>query len=924
MCPDEVQPFKASWNEISKMKRGLTRIAVIVLTIFSVYSRMVFSQTQHPRPKIDPPLEVPFYYQGTSEWCWACSTAMLLKYYGKDVEPWTVGVAFNKGPDDLLRMYSEGLGEICGWLNENYGNSDEDYDIWRFKRFRSIYGDSAQKIQDRVIELLNEDCPVVFYATKIDHIMVARGYDGLADDNHVIVCNPGKQAGYLPEPCLEISWKEFRSLVNPTTFSEILYADPDIPFPLVPDTRPGTIFFPHKPELGQESVLSARRFLSPTRGITLTWEGRNGHPGYIYSIDNDLGGEDSYNDHDVLGLAAKNTDILYLRPFVANTTTTPIQVRAKLFIKKSGSIKPDIEQDYTEIETIGPNDIRQILFWVDPISMCSLESLCYASIILEGRDESSNVFVEWDQIEFSFFVETLAEENFELRVRSEPISGIQIVGTSFGTTPYDSSQCSAVRLEVRDRHVQKDEIGYDFARWVVNGELQPEGLTSTDLVIQQDTIAVAVYEREKLYVRDDETIQAAIDAAHDGDTIVVRNGTYTGPGNKNLDFKGKAITLRSENGPEKCIIDCEGEGNGVSFASGEERDSVIEGITIANGSRGISCFRASPTIRSCDITNMNGSYGGGIYCEAASPLLTDCVITGNVVKGNGGGVCCYKNSSPLIKNCLISLNSSRKLGDPRLSARGGFGGGFYFHNSSPRIMGCVLTGNSANYGGGIVCVKSSSVIADCVINHNLASTRAGGIFCDRSTVKINNCLITRNEAGLEFAGGILARTESSLDITSCTITNNKASPRPKSVSKEPPHPTWGGGIYCNFSSATITDSILWGNSASEGAEIAAQRNSSVAMSYSNIKRGKLGARIVPGCTNEWDASNIAENPLFVAGPQGDFYLSQSAAGQLADSPCVDAGSEDAVSLGLDSYTTRIDEVGDTGVVDMGFHYAYKE
>src|SRR5262245_23409555 len=53
------------------------------------------------------------------------------------------------------------------------------------------------------------------------------------------------------------------------------------------------------------------------------------------------------------------------------------------------------------------------------------------------------------------------------------------------------------------------------------------------------------------------TIAAAIEAAHNGDRIVVADGVYTGNGNRDLDFAGKRIRLRSENGPENCIIDCQ-------------------------------------------------------------------------------------------------------------------------------------------------------------------------------------------------------------------------------------------------------------------------------------------------------------------------------------------------------------------------------
>ena len=77
------------------------------------------------------------------------------------------------------------------------------------------------------------------------------------------------------------------------------------------------------------------------------------------------------------------------------------------------------------------------------------------------------------------------------------------------------------------------------------------------------------------------TIQAAIDDSNDGDTIMVSDGTYTGDGNRDIDFLGKAITLRSENGPENCIINCQGSSSnphrGFTFHSGEGPNSVLAG-----------------------------------------------------------------------------------------------------------------------------------------------------------------------------------------------------------------------------------------------------------------------------------------------------------------------------------------------------------
>ena len=92
---------------------------------------------------------------------------------------------------------------------------------------------------------------------------------------------------------------------------------------------------------------------------------------------------------------------------------------------------------------------------------------------------------------------------------------------------------------------------------------------------------------------DQPTIQAGIDAAANGDVVLIADGVYTGPDNKNLDFAGKAITVRSENGRNKCIIDCEDDGRAFHFHSGEGPDSVVQGLTMRNGwvSRGGSTRR---------------------------------------------------------------------------------------------------------------------------------------------------------------------------------------------------------------------------------------------------------------------------------------------------------------------------------------------
>jgi hypothetical protein len=249
---------------------------------------------------------------------------------------------------------------------------------------------------------------------------------------------------------------------------------------------------------------------------------------------------------------------------------------------------------------------------------------------------------------------------------------------------------------------------------------------------------------ETYYVPDDyETIQAAIDAANDLYTIVVRDGIWTGPGNKDLTFQGKEITLRSENGPASCIIDCEGEGKGFYFENNETRDSVLDGFTITNAYAeygAISCFYSSPTISNCIISgNTSDPFGGaGIHCYSSSALIRDCEITGNsTISSSGGGIKCNDSPSLSIIRCIISGNASAVMG-----------GGIASFRSSPYIANCIITDNiSASYGGGIFVHWPSSLrILNCTISGNNAD-EGGGVACSGGAwPAITNSILWRNSS----------------------------------------------------------------------------------------------------------------------------------------------------------------------------------
>ncbi len=156
------------------------------------------------------------------------------------------------------------------------------------------------------------------------------------------------------------------------------------------------------------------------------------------------------------------------------------------------------------------------------------------------------------------------------------------------------------------------------------------------------------------------TIQAGINAASTGDTVLVADDTYSGVGNYNLDFYGREIVVMSENGPDNCTINCLGSGRGIYFHTGETSSSVFEGFTITAGNTGtgggINVTNSSPLILRCIIANNYGAYGGGIYISNGSPSIIKCTIASNAA--SNGGAIYFTSSSPLISSCIIVSNTA--------------------------------------------------------------------------------------------------------------------------------------------------------------------------------------------------------------------------------------------------------------------------
>jgi len=235
------------------------------------------------------------------------------------------------------------------------------------------------------------------------------------------------------------------------------------------------------------------------------------------------------------------------------------------------------------------------------------------------------------------------------------------------------------------------------------------------------------------------TIQAAIDAAQPGDTVLVADGVYRGTGNRDVHFGGKAITVRSENGPQHCTIDCEGTPTvpfrGFVFDAAETRDSVLEGFTITGG--------ATLPGAIADIFN-----GGGILIQAASPTIRNCHFVENQAGCWGGAVYVGDShdfapgpASPLIENCTFEANLADDEG-------GGFFTWGFGHGSQPTIRNSVFLGNGAATGGGAVTsFGGTELVLDHVTMIGNSALIAPNAWIGQATVT-NSILWNEDEAGL--------------------------------------------------------------------------------------------------------------------------------------------------------------------------------
>ena len=391
------------------------------------------------------------------------------------------------------------------------------------------------------------------------------------------------------------------------------------------------------------------------------------------------------------------------------------------------------------------------------------------------------------------------------------------------------------------------------------------------------------------------TIQAGVLAASAGDTLLLAPMTYTGPGNRDIDFGGVDLVVMSEAGAAATIIDCENMGRAFLFQSGETGDAIIDGLTLTGGlvaeanGGAVYCAGSSPTIRNCifvlnsvDAADDLFWGGGAIFCTDSSALISDCEFLENSATGDfaSGGAIYVRDASPTVADCLFEGNYCQFraaglhiwgastpviVGCDFVDNVGDAWGGAIstMDGPNPVVTNCTFTTNDAGSGAGIYSAYSSPEVTDCVFTDNHATSVGGAIQASGpSSPVFTRVLCVGNSA--DYSGGAFEFAASTPTVTSCTLSGNSA-----------PN---GGGVRCYGSSCTpsIQNTII--AFSTEGAAMLCENGAAPTTNHSCIY-GNAGGDGLCGTVQD----NIFEDPQFCEPSQGDFTI-------MDDSPCSPSGN----------------------------------
>lgn len=432
--------------------------------------------------------------------------------------------------------------------------------------------------------------------------------------------------------------------------------------------------------------------------------------------------------------------------------------------------------------------------------------------------------------------------------------------------------------------------------------------------------------RNEIHVPADySTIQAAINAADQGDLIVVDTGTYV----ENIDFMQKEIFLFSQyifTGDTsiiaKTIIDGGGKGSVITIKNKEYKRAEINGFTLTNGSgnpdglgggifmansrvvlstlnitgnsavRGAAIFSAGPSdleMYSVKVSNnLAEEQGAGIQTINTQLLTDNCTFAGNEVTAGGGGAIFYVVSTQSGAHFQLSLKSSGFFENTCTESTAGVY--FYLMENASASMGvdidkCTFAGNSSatntalrSRGNNIqVRLRNSRFIS------NQAQTFVGGCgFAGDCSGGVYNCIFLDNVAGKMGTGnaaGASVFANAGIDFLNCVFAGNTA-------------PVGAGLVVGGGGSSNIINCIFADNNTDQIALIDNNNmGGDLKVDYCNIQNGQGSITTNPLSQLIWGEGNLDSDPLFLMSGDDPFEL-------MEGSPCIDAGIPNTTGLNL--------------------------
>lgn len=273
------------------------------------------------------------------------------------------------------------------------------------------------------------------------------------------------------------------------------------------------------------------------------------------------------------------------------------------------------------------------------------------------------------------------------------------------------------------------------------------------------------------------TIQKAIDMANTADIVYVLSGTYSGPGNRDIDFKGKSILVRSDNGADHTFIDCD-SARGFLFDDNEDTTSVLDGFTIFEAAEeAIYCDGSSPLIQHCILEQ---SVRGIICRDSASPIIRYCDIQDNEHPdgyegggvGVGAGVYCISGIDPNTESNPVFEQTKF------INNRASFGAAVYTHNSQPEFRNCLFLENgypdtmTSNGGAVYVADNDGPYFYQCTFYGNLSSTGSVVGAQLTATVTFENCIMSYNQVRDSMGQIIYCQDYADISLLYCDIYGN--------------------------------------------------------------------------------------------------------------------------------------------------------